>query len=43
LNPTHISLKNEKGPEIRTTKRAVLMFQSNDDEVEKTWRLYNDM
>ncbi len=32
LNLTHISFEKEKQPEIRTTRRIVLMSQSNDDE-----------
>jgi hypothetical protein len=32
LNPTHISPKKEKQLETKTTIRAVLMFQFNDDE-----------
>jgi len=38
LNPTHISPKKEKWPETRTTRKVVLMFQSNDDEERE--RLY---
>ncbi len=36
LNPTHISPKKEKQLKSRTTKRVVLMSQSNDDEESKT-------
>jgi hypothetical protein len=36
LNPTHISFKKEKQPEIRTTRVVVLMSQSNDDEKRET-------
>jgi hypothetical protein len=32
LNPMHISPKKEKQLETRTTKRVVLMSQSNDVE-----------
>jgi hypothetical protein len=36
LNPTHVCPKKEKKPDIRTIKRAVLMFKSNDDEKQET-------
>jgi hypothetical protein len=36
LNPTCISPKKEKQPKTRTTRRASLMPQSNDDEKRKT-------
>jgi len=36
LNPTHISPKKEKWPEIRTTKRTILMSKFDDDEEIKT-------
>ncbi len=36
LNPTHISPKKEKQLEIKTTRRVVLMFESNDDEERET-------
>jgi hypothetical protein len=32
LNPTHISLKKEKQLETKTTRRAFLMSQFDDDE-----------
>jgi hypothetical protein len=32
LNSTHIISKKEKHPETRTTIRAILMFQFDDDE-----------
>jgi hypothetical protein len=36
LNPTHISPKKEIQPDIRTTKKAILMSQSYDDEERET-------
>ncbi len=36
LNPTHISLKKEKQLETKTTRRAVLMSQFDDDEKRDT-------
>jgi hypothetical protein len=36
LNPTHVSPKKEKQLKIRTTRRAILMSKSNDDEERKT-------
>ncbi len=35
LNPTHIFPKKEKQPEIRITRRVVLMSQFDDDEERK--------
>jgi hypothetical protein len=31
LNPTHISLEKDKQPKTKTTRRIVMMSQSNDD------------
>jgi hypothetical protein len=31
LNPTHIFLRKEKQPKTRTTRRAVMMSQFDDD------------
>ncbi len=36
LNPTHISFKKEKQLEIRTTRRAIMMSQFDDDEERET-------
>jgi len=36
LNPMHISPKKKKQPKTRTTRRAILMSRSNDDEERKT-------
>ncbi len=36
LNPTHIFPKKEKQLKTKTTKKIVLMSQSNDDEERKT-------
>jgi hypothetical protein len=32
LNPIHISLKKEKWPKTKTTRRGILMSQFDDDE-----------
>ncbi len=36
MNPTHISFKKEKQLEIRTTRRAIMMSQFDDDEERET-------
>jgi hypothetical protein len=36
INPMHISPKKEKQPKTRTNRRAIMMFESNDDEERKT-------
>ncbi len=36
MNPTHTFLKKEKQIETKTTIRAILMSQSNDDEKKET-------
>ncbi len=35
LNPTHIFPRQEKQPKTRTTKRAILMSQFDDDEAKE--------